>query len=265
MNMMGGELTVESEVGKGTIFRFDLLAEAVREAERVTPESELRVVGLENDQADYKILVVEDNGPSRDLLVTLLGQVGFKVRDAADGAEAVEVWKEWGPDLIWMDLRMPVLDGYEATKRIRTLGKESTSENNTRIIALTASAFEENKARAFESGCDDFVRKPFRESEIFEVMSKQIGVRYVYADDASGVRDGGKIKREENDELAFQVSNLPEEIINRLRVVADACDADRVDQIIDEIKDFDLELAKTLSRLSNRFDYDRIMRLIDRA
>ena len=263
VNMMGGELTVESEVGKGTIFRFDIELHIVDGADEAVSDSERKVIGLERGQEEFRILVVEDNNLSRKLLVTLLTKVGFEVREAPDGQEAVDVWKEWRPHLIWMDLRMPVLDGYEATEHIRLLSKDSKALSDTKIIALTASAFEENKARAFASGCDDFVRKPFRESEIFTIMAKQLGVRYVYGDDAEASPSVPSAELLNNSDLATQVSELPEEIVERLAVAADLCDADRIDQIIDEIKTRNLALAKALSRFSRKFDYDRIMQLIN--
>ena len=232
--------------------------------DEVDSESEHKVVGLEPGQDEFRILIVEDNKLSRKLLVTLLNKIGFEVRDASDGLEAVDVWKEWQPHLIWMDLRMPIVDGYEATRRIRSLSSESTTPDATRIIALTASAFEENKARAFESGCDDFVRKPFRESEIFKVMAKHLGVKYVYSDDEVP-QPSASAELPNNQDLASQLSDLPEEIVNRLEVAADLCDADRIDQIIDEIRTRNLALAEALSRFSKRFDYDRIMRLIDKT
>lgn len=263
VRMMGGELTVESEVGKGTIFRFDAQIEV---GDGHTPEvagSEQKVIGLEPGQNDYRILVVEDNAPSRKLLVTLLSKIGFEVRDAADGLQAVEVWKQWHPHLIWMDLRMPVMDGYEATEKIRALMKNSPSIVDTRIIALTASAFEENKTRAFESGCNDFVRKPFRESEIFKIMNTQLGSRFIYAEEAELAAPRSSDEQISFDDIKAMVAALPPDIISRLAQAADSCDADRIDRIIDEIEGHSRALANVLSRFSRKFDYDRIMQLIN--
>jgi CheY-like chemotaxis protein len=236
--------------------------EIVDGAYEAVSDLERKVIGLEQGQDAFRILVVEDNKLSRKLLVTLLTKVGFEVRDASDGQEAVNVWKEWQPHLIWMDLRMPVLDGYEATEKIRSLSKDFETLSDTRIIALTASAFEENKARAFASGCDDFVRKPFRESEIFTIMATQLGARYVYGDHAEASPLIPSTELLNNSDLAAQVSELPGEIVERLAMAADLCDADRVDQIIDEIKSRNLALAETLARFSSKFDYDRIMQLM---
>lgn len=263
VHMMGGDLTVESEVGTGTIFRFDVQVEIVDGTDEVVSEAELMVVGLEPGHDEYRILVVEDNRLSRKLLVTLLTKVGFEVREASDGMEAVDIWQGWQPHLIWMDLRMPVLDGYMATERIRSLSKDSPVQVDTKIIALTASAFEENKERAFASGCDDFVRKPFRESDIFKKMAEHLGVQYVYADAAEKTQPASSMGLLHNGELSAQLSELPKEIVERLARAADLCDADRIDQIIAEIRSRNSALAEVLLRFSKKFDYDRIVRLID--
>ena len=264
VNIMGGDLTVESEVGKGSTFRFDVHVDIVDGTDEIVSESELKVVGLEPSQEHYRILVVEDNKLSRKLLVTLLTTVGFEVHEASDGLEAVDAWKVWQPHLIWMDLRMPVLDGYKATERIRSLSKDLPMNVDTKIIALTASAFEENKAKAFASGCDDFVRKPFRESDLFKIMAKHIGVQLVYANAAEEHQPASSIGLLNDGDLSAQLSELPKEIAMRLAVAADLCDADRIDQIIAEIRIRSSALAEVLSRFSKKFDYDGIVRLIDK-
>jgi CheY-like chemotaxis protein len=152
------------------------------------------VIGLESGQPQYRILVVDDRLESRVLLVKLLTSVGFEVLEAVNGQEAIELWSSWEPHLIWMDMRMPVMDGYEATKRI----KADLKGQATAIVALTASAFEEERSVVLSAGCDDFVRKPFRESVIFEKMAQHLGVRYIYAESASSTSAGGRQKWKSN-------------------------------------------------------------------
>ena len=265
VRMMGGELTVESEVSKGTIFRFDIQIEIVDSTIPEVSELEQKVIGLEPGQSEYRILVVEDNEPSRKLLVTLLSKIGFVVRDAADGRQAVDVWQEWHPHLIWMDLRMPVMDGYEATEQIRAQMDQSSPVVDTKIIALTASAFEENKARAFKSGCNDFVRKPFRESEIFKIMAAHLGVRFAYEDESALRRPPAPDEQLSADRLQQEVAALPSETLSRLAQAADSCDADRIERIIDEIRSHSGELATVLTQFSRSFDYNRIKQLIERG
>jgi CheY-like chemotaxis protein len=186
VRLMGGDITVSSALGQGSIFRFDVQVE-LTEASTVQLEQPTRkVVGLEPNQPVYRLLVAEDRESNRKLLTRLLTSLtpspaghsgsGFQVREAVNGKEAVEIWKEWDPHLIWMDMRMPVVDGHEATRQIKATGKGQ----DTVIIALTASAFEEDRRAVLAEGCDDFVRKPFREAEIFAKLAQYLGVRFVY-------------------------------------------------------------------------------------
>ncbi len=175
--LMGGDVTVESIQGQGSIFVCQVKL-CVAEATTVfSPEETQLVIGLQPGQPSYRILVVEDVLETRQLLVNLIESVGLEVRDAQNGEEAIALCQEWHPHLIWMDIRMPVMDGYEATRQIRATpeGKE------TKIIALTASAFDQDRKASLNAGCDDFVAKPFTETIFFEKMSHFLGLKYVYA------------------------------------------------------------------------------------
>jgi CheY-like chemotaxis protein len=178
VQLMGGEISVESEPGCGTVFAFDIRATVARQIDQQEPtdQQQYRVVGLEDDQPVYRILVVDDLPDNRYLLKRLLKRVGFEVEEASDGQQAIEVWEQWEPHLIWMDMRMPVMDGYTATRHI----KDTPKGHSTKIIALTASAFEDERSHILAAGCDDFVGKPFRDTDIFEHMSKHLGVKYRY-------------------------------------------------------------------------------------
>ncbi|MCP5035832.1 MAG: response regulator, partial [Actinomycetia bacterium] len=176
VELMGGELRARSTLGQGSTFSFEIGVEQAADGELPAPPPVRRVVGLAEGQPSYRILVAEDKPESRKLLVTLLEQVGFEVREATNGQEAVACWQEWQPHLIWMDLQMPVVNGYEAAQQI----KGATQGQATVIIALTASAFEEERSVVLSAGCDDFMRKPFRAAELLETMAHHLGVVYVY-------------------------------------------------------------------------------------
>ncbi|MCP4693987.1 MAG: response regulator, partial [Desulfobacterales bacterium] len=170
IQMMGGDITVESEVGKGAVFRFRIRAELE------TARPDRRVIALAPDQPRYRILIVDDIESNRSLLLELLAPPGFELREAANGEEAVDIRREWEPHLIFMDMRMPVMDGLEAAKRIKGMPHGRAAV----IVAVTANAFEEDRAAALSAGCDDFVRKPFREADIFDMMTKHLGARFDY-------------------------------------------------------------------------------------
>ena len=125
------------------------------------------------------MLIVDDIEDNRQLLAQLLAPVGFEIRLANNGAEAVRSLKQWRPHLILMDFRMPVMDGHEAIRRIRAMA----GGKDTKIIAVTASAMDENRQELMEIGADDFISKPFREAEVFEKIHTHVGVEYVYAED----------------------------------------------------------------------------------
>jgi PAS domain S-box-containing protein len=176
VRMMGGDISVSSTLGQGTTFTFDIQVSVATSADDKPISTKRRVIGLEPNQPSYRILVVEDAAVNRKLLVKILEPLGFEVRTATDGQEAVALSQNWSPHLIWMDVIMPIMDGYEATKRI----KQSKNGQTTIIIALTASAFEEQQEAILKAGCDDFLPKPFKREVLLEKMAHHLGVRYVY-------------------------------------------------------------------------------------
>ena len=120
--------------------------------------------------------MVDDVKANRTPLLRLLEMTGFQVREAEDGHEAVEIFPQWLPDFVWMDVRMAGMDGMEATRRI----KSTPAGEKTPIVALTSSALMEEQHLIMAAGCDGMVRKPYREEEIFAVMAKHLDLQYVY-------------------------------------------------------------------------------------
>ncbi|MGB7084043.1 MAG: ATP-binding protein, partial [Phormidesmis sp.] len=176
VQLLGGELTVESAVGKGTTFTFSTSPLPIEDKPAMHQVSKGRIVGLAPGQPNYKILVADDILLNRKLLTHLLSTVGFEVRESSNGREAINQWHAWKPDLIWMDMHMPIMNGHDATRHIKILD----AKGHTRLIAITASALEEEKTAALDSGCDDFVSKPIRAEQIYEKMALHLGVRYQY-------------------------------------------------------------------------------------
>jgi PAS domain S-box-containing protein len=261
VELMGGILKVTSEVGKGTCFTFDIGLQLAQGTHAAPHRLCRRVIGLAAGQPVFRLLVVEDNDNNRHLLVSLLKSVGFRVRMAVNGREAAAVWRRWRPHLIWMDIRMPIMDGYEATAVIRSEMQRTSSGADTKIIALTANAFEEDRLKVIEHGGNDFLRKPFRESEIFEMLSKHLGVRYVFeaeenhrpASRAGSITDG---------QLAAYLKELPEDLITSLEDATELSDSERIDRVIKEISAENERLSGGLSKLAANFAYDKILALI---
>ncbi|TVQ58865.1 MAG: response regulator, partial [Spirulina sp. DLM2.Bin59] len=180
VRLMGGEMTVTSGAGEGASFAFTIQIMPVT-ADQVVgshPEEGMNIVGIAPDQPHYRFLIVEDKPTNRLLLNQILSRWGLEVREAANGEEAIALWEAWQPDFIWMDMRMPVMDGYTATREIR---RRQRPEQRVVIVALTASAFEEDRQDVLAVGCDDFIRKPFKEAELCAKIHTYLGLNFVEA------------------------------------------------------------------------------------
>lgn len=264
IQLMGGELSVKSTVGRGTIFSFSISIDLVENTEEIYGNHKSRILGLEPEQPEYRILAVDDRPESRLLLVKLLSSLGFQVREAANGQQAVEIWENWQPHLILMDMRMPVMDGYEATRTIKSSGKATS----TRIVALTASAFEEERAAILEVGCDDFLRKPFREDLLLGAIGKHLNARYVYEDSLIsnlGSTSETKTKKTGIEQLtsdSFSVMSL--EWLEQFLQAAEQVDNKQLFDLIEQIPPEYVSTADTLTDLVRNFRCDKIIDLIEK-
>ncbi len=248
VQLMGGDIEVTSEVGRGSVFKFDVLAPEA-EAETVKEiRKPRRIAGLVPSQRLPRILVVDDVEDNRRLLVKVLESVGLEVREATNGEEAISVWDSWEPQLIWMDMAMPVMNGYEATRRIKSTAKGQS----TIIVALTASVLEEDRLKVLDSGCDDFIRKPFRESEIFEMMAEHLGLKYVYEEEGRGVEAAASpvVFRELAPE---DLSCLPPELLAKLREAASLGEIDALKSLMEEVEKYDKNLSATMRDMIRDF------------
>ena len=188
------------------------------------------------------------------MLVKLLSAVGFQVREAADGQQAVDAFHDWRPDFIWMDIRMPVMDGLEATQLI----KQAEAGKSTAIAALTAHALDEEREQILAAGCDDFVRKPFREHEIFGVMGKHLGLRYVYQD--TGAKE---VPTEPDADLRpEQLAALPADLLSQLHDAAIELDRERILALIEQIKTIDAQMARVLETSVKKFALGPLLDLL---
>jgi PAS domain S-box-containing protein len=254
VQLMGGDISVKSTVGKGTQFKFSIRAKKVNAADIVDKQSPARqVIALEPNQPRYRILIVDDKWDNRQLLIQLLNPLGFELKEAENGEEAIEIWEKWQPHLIWMDLRMPVLDGLEATKQI----KSTPQGAETAIITLTASILEEEKQNVLAAGCDEFLRKPFKNADIFDLMHKHIGVRYVYEESTESVPESTEALTPES------LAVLPSELLIDLKKAAASSNMKKVNRLIEEIrKKHHKGLGNALAILGNEFRYEEIVALI---
>ncbi len=139
----------------------------------------LKISGIKDPATSYRVLIVDDVSESRELLSSFLTQVGFEIKEASNGKEALLAWASWSPHLIIMDIRMPVMNGLEATTRIR----KAETDSHVPIIAATASAFEEEKHTIIDTGINGYLRKPIEEQELFNLIGECLGIEFTYFHD----------------------------------------------------------------------------------
>jgi signal transduction histidine kinase/CheY-like chemotaxis protein len=251
VELMGGKIHVEGEAGEGSVFHVDLPA-AVPTPETISIGIQKgRVIGMENEQQRYRLLIAEDQVDNRILLRKLLEPFGFGLREAINGEEAVTITMDWNPDLVFMDIRMPVMDGLEAVRRIRA----TEIGVRTRIIAITAHAFKEERQAILEAGFDDFIRKPYKENEIFETLSKHLGVRFTYEEKIKSAVIPGALDTAE-------LTSLPEEMLNRLEDALVRLDVGAVNSAIEAIHTHRPSLADTLAVMSRGLQFGQMLRHI---
>ena len=254
VRLMGGDLTLTTQLGQGTTFRFDLPLVNADTVEAVPLQPQQRAIGLAEGQ-HYRLLVVEDHRESRQLLVKMLETLGFEVQQAENGREAIDRWKSFDPHLIWMDLRMPVMDGYEATRQIRA----QPQGGETVILALTASVFEDERPQAIAAGCNDFIRKPFREEELFAKMAHYLGVRYRY-ESIDPISIPAATPADLTAALLL-IDRMPAQWRSQLHQAATQVDGEQILRSIDLIPPEYSPLAVAIADLMNHYRFDRIVEL----
>ena len=330
VELMGGTIDVATTVGQGTTFTVQIPAQATEAPVVQPPTSPQSIRQIARNHPGYRILVVDDRPENRTPLSHLLQSAGFDIREAQNGQEAIDIWETWQPHLIWMDMRMPVMDGYEATWRIREkeqVGKpgsggagEPGSQPNgnssdptevdfndresqkteasdcgsakksedcdksapllpgplaslpfdptpdpsswdpspTKIIALTANAFDDHREAVLAAGCDDFVAKPFSTDDIFQKMTTHLGVEFAVKEAAEGSPSNGY-------ELSIlppaMVQQLPEDWLFSFYQAAIEADADWLRGLLAEIPATWAEVKDYLSYLTDQLDYETLINL----
>lgn len=252
VHLMGGDLSLESTPGKGSLFRIDLPLQTIQEMDITTPKrasQENPIVGLAPGQPHYRILIVEDQLENQLLLTKLLEKIGLEVKLAKNGKQGVELFQSWHPHFIWMDRRMPIMDGMEATKHIRQLpgGRE------VKIVAVTASAFMEERKQMFEAGMDDFIRKPYRASEIYHCLSTHLGLTYVNADLLAAAEPVAL------NLTSAMLEPLPQSLRDELKSALESLQKERIASAVQQVAGYDPSLQKILLQLVADYDYPTIL------
>ena len=207
------------------------------------------MAGLEAG-ASRRILVAEDHPDNRELITRLLQGIGFEVSVAANGRETVTAFGDWIPDLILMDMRMPVLDGYGTTRAIRAL----PGGDRVKIVALTASAFREERDAILAAGCDEMVPKPIEEERLFDVLGKLLGVRFRYEAPT----------RQPSPRVAdLDLRGLGEAQRQSLRQAAERLDVAACLALAQDIRTTDPVAAEVIAELVGEYRFDRLLALCE--
>jgi len=250
VQLMNGKISLESTVGKGSLFRIEIPLQLASKSEfqRSRKFDERTVIGLAPGQKPLRILIAEDQPENRLLLMQLMKKIGLDVRAVENGEKAVALFESWQPDFIWMDRQMPILDGLQAAKIIRKL----PGGNKVKIVAVSASAFAEQRAEMLAGGIDDFVGKPFQSNELYACLGKQLGVSFLYADypDAAAAEPGLS---------ADMLTDLDEAFRTELEAALISLDGARIEQAIARIQEQNRTLAQILTKLAADLNYPAIL------
>lgn len=268
--LMGGDITVESQVNQGSIFVLSvpvIVAPALRPT--ATQMKAIPRFAAPKPSVLRRILVAEDDSDSRTVLCKLLENAGFAVATAEDGQETIRLWETWRPDLIWMDMKMPNLDGYAAIRRIRS----TPAGRQTKILALTASAFEEERQAILDLGCDDFIRKPFHWPVILQKIYDHLEIPVdipktiskVPPAKADVVVDPPPSPASTNYHLSHKLSQLPESLLKAIQKAAILGDDRQIEKLLQEISSEHEQLALSLQALALEFQFDQILELVNTA
>ncbi|MEA5510715.1 transporter substrate-binding domain-containing protein [Crocosphaera sp. UHCC 0190] len=260
VNLMGSQLRVSCPLQGGSIFHFNLPVEIAAKNECYGLLSKGKVKGLAPNQTPYRILIIEDLRSNRQVLLNFLQPLGFEVREASNGEEGVKLWESWHPHLICMDLQMPIMDGYEATRQIKAK-MEQGGQQTTKIIALTASVFAEERDEILAVGCDDFLSKPLSESVILEKIAQHLGICYVYENCLTSSKPPEKPPSNHIKTLKAQMLTMPSVWRYQLHQRAAAADRELVLQLLEEIPPNQGILSQAIADLVQNYHFDQIMEI----
>jgi len=183
VTMMGGELQVSSVSNRGSTFWFEILVDVIDyhfEPTATTESLPSEIIGYKNlknsPTEKIKVLVVDDVEANRAVLINLLEPLGFEVQEAENGKIALNQARQFSPDIIIMDVRMPVMDGLECTRHIR----QELGLTEVLIITLSASVFAHNQQESFEAGSNAFLNKPVQAEQLFQLLAQQAPLEWIY-------------------------------------------------------------------------------------
>jgi signal transduction histidine kinase/DNA-binding NarL/FixJ family response regulator len=251
VGLMGGHIGFRSDEGQGSFFYFDVPVSVASDQPESTRPQQERIMGIAGQDELLKILIVEDEPTNRLLLHSVLEPLHVQLRDAVNGREGVSIATEWMPDLIFMDIRMPVMNGKDAARAIR----RNEETRHRPIIALTAHALEEEIRDIRAAGCDDVVSKPYHENDIYAMLRKHLNVRFVIEHTAQ--------KNSPMELSADHFRKIPESLVDELSEAAVLLDSDLCSAVVNRISTFDAEAGERLHDAVLNLRYKHILETIE--
>ena len=245
VQLLGGEISVTSAVGQGTTFTCAIPMRA--SAAPPPPAAELRrVIGLQAGQPPRRIAIADSREDNRALIRRMLQPLGVEIREARNGRELLDLWAAWQPDIALLELVLPLLDGYEVMRRIRR-----DAQTPVCLIALSAIPFEEQRQTAFAAGCDDFLRKPFHEHELFDALQRHAGLRYQYEEQSPPPERRAKA-----------VAPIPSDLLQQMEQATRLADMTMLTSVLDEVACYDTDAADLWRRMAKKFEYGAIADMV---
>lgn len=262
VELMGGKILLHSSLGEGSTFYFSIPMElATTSAEPNYLPSLNQVVGISSSEQRYRVLVADDRYENSQFIQQILCAVGFDAMVVENGEEAIATWRTWHPHLILMDLNMPSIDGYAATRLIRAEEQSSMADpsssdrlKHTVIIAMSASTFERDRTYAIGVGCDDFLSKPVHLKALFEKIQDHLPVQYLYSPSS---------RQEAYPDISAEMLDImPISWIQALYDSTVICDSSRINHLLQDIPISYPELRNGLGYYSDSDRLDLLLELL---
>jgi CheY-like chemotaxis protein len=255
--LMGGDIYATSEKGVGSCFHVVIPVTGRVKLETAGGKIQRRIIRVEPTSEEIRALIVDDNFENRMLLATILDRYGISTQNVESGKKAVESAQDWKPNLIFMDLRMPVMDGYEAAKIISS----SPSGRNIPIVAITASILSKDDQKLAECGFKGYISKPFKEEEISNMLIEQLGEIFRYT--TTEKVGGGD---EESVEVgAEEMAKIPAEILDQIVNATQCARIDELTELIGKVNMYSPPAAKRMAALADGYQYEILLKLLNKS
>ncbi|MBT4286228.1 MAG: response regulator [Deltaproteobacteria bacterium] len=250
--LMGGTISIESQIGTGSKFTIKIpLITAEKEEFALMTNKFTNVKSIASGQPHYRILIVEDQKENWLLLQRIHENIGIQVKIAENGLQGVKIFQEWQPHLIWMDIRMPILDGLEATKKIR----DQEKGQEVKIVGVSAHVFKDEIQNVMSVGMNSFIKKPYQFYEIYQCLNEHLGIAFDY--------DIGDDLKEQKQLTLEMLKKAESNLLLKLKTSIKNLNEEQIEDVIDQIKCIDLELAQVLTYYTKNLKYTEIFRLLN--